>query len=256
MKNLLILFLITLLTSCSSLNKHVTYKIKDQDFSGYFVKAKGEGKKPAIIVVHEWWGLNDYARKRADMLSELGYHAFALDMYGKGKRASHPKEAKAFAQETLKNPKLVKQKFDKVIEILKNDKDVDPDNIAAIGYCFGGGIVLNMARMGSDLKGVISYHGSLTPLRKAKRGQVKAKVLVFNGDKDGFVPKKDIRAFKREMRRAKVDYRFENITNAKHSFTNPIATEVGKKFGLPLEYNKEADELSWRASIEFFDEIF
>jgi len=256
MRNLMILWVITLLTSCSTLKKEVTYKINDQEFSGYFAKSKEKGKRPAVIVVHEWWGLNDYARKRADMLSDLGYHAFALDMYGKGKMAKHPKEAKAFAQETLKNPKMVKAKFEKVLEMLKNDKDVDKENIAAIGYCFGGGIVLNMARMGVDLKGVISYHGSLTPLTKAKRGKVKAKVLVINGAKDGFVPKKDIRAFKREMRKAKVDYRFENITDAKHSFTNPMATEVGKKFGLPLEYSKEADDLSWRASIEFFDEIF
>ncbi len=256
MKNLLVLFALTLLASCSTLKKEVTYKVDNQEFSGYYSKAKGEEKKPAVIVVHEWWGLNEYARKRADMLSELGYHAFAVDMYGKGIRAGHPKEAMKFSSETLKDPDMVKKKFEKVVEMLKNDPNVDADRIAAIGYCFGGGIVLNMARMGLDLQGVVSFHGSLTPLKKARRGNVKAKVLVFNGAADGFVPKKDIVAFKKEMRRAKVDYRFENIKGAKHGFTNPEATELGKKFSLPLEYNKEADELSWRATLQFFDEIF
>lgn len=254
MKKILFLSFLLIFSSCSSLKKEVTYKLGDTEFQGYFAKSKKEGKRPAVIVVHEWWGLNSYARKRADMLADMGYHAFALDMYGKGKRATHPKDAGAFAKEALKNPKMVKEKFEKVIELLKNDKDVDADKIAAIGYCFGGAVVLNMARMGVDLDGVVSYHGSLAPLEKARK--VKAKVLVYNGEADPMVTSKDIRNFKREMKRARVDYKFVNFKGAKHAFTNPEATELGEKFKLPLAYDKEADEVSWKGTQEFLNKIF
>jgi dienelactone hydrolase len=215
-----------------------------------------EGKRPGILVVHEWWGLNDYARKRADMLAKLGYTALAVDMYGNGKTAKHPENAAQFSAEVKKNMDEARARFKAAMKVLKKEGTVNPDKIAAIGYCFGGGIVLDMARAGLDLAGVVSFHGELTTDDPAKKGEVKARVLVFNGEDDPFVKAEDIEAFKKEMQNAGVDYRFVNYPGAKHSFTNPGADKYGKEFGLPLAYNENADKKSWQAMQEFFHEIF
>jgi dienelactone hydrolase len=215
-----------------------------------------EGTRPGVLVVHEWWGQNDYARKRAKMLAELGYTALAVDMYGNGKTADHPKDAGAFASAVGGNLPLAKARFDAALEVLRKDPTVDKDRIAAIGYCFGGGIVLNMARMGEDLDGVVSFHGSLGTNTPAKKGVIKAKVLVFNGADDPFTKPEQITAFKQEMDNAGVDYKFVNYPGAKHSFTNPGADQYGKEFGLPLAYNEHADKDSWLQMQAFFKEIF
>ncbi|MFQ5584701.1 MAG: dienelactone hydrolase family protein, partial [Calditrichia bacterium] len=213
-------------------------------------------KRPGILIVHEWWGHNEYARKRARMLAGLGYTAFALDMYGKGKQANHPDNAGKFATEVMQNMDMAKARFMAALDVLKSQDTTDPDKIAAIGYCFGGGVVLQMARMGVDLKGVVSFHGSIVTDTPAQPGAVKAKILVCNGADDPFIKPEQINAFKKEMANAGVDYTFISYPGAKHSFTNPDADKFAKEFGLPLAYNKMADEQSWAAMQEFFKKIF
>lgn len=253
MFKLLLVFTVFSLASCAGLREDVTYKVEGQDHKGYYAGPRGPGLKPGIIVVHEWWGHNDYVRSRAEQLSKLGYHAFALDMYGDGKNTIHPKNAKAFAMQSMKNPALAKKRFMKALEVLKSKEGVDPNRIAAIGYCFGGAVVLNMARAGVDLQAVASFHGSLKSAFKAKRGTVKAKLLVLNGASDPMITQKDIKNFKTEMRKAQVSYEFINYPQAKHAFTNPSATAIGDKYDLPVAYNKEADEDSWQVMKDFFE---
>jgi dienelactone hydrolase len=208
-------------------------------------------------VVHEWWGQNEYARKRARMLAEMGYTALAVDMYGEGKQAMHPDEAGAFSSEVMKHfNEAGKARFEAAAVFLKRQPTVDPARIAAIGYCFGGGVVLNMARQGADLKAVASFHGGLVAVKPAEAGVVKAKIRVYNGADDKFTPQQAIDAFKKEMTNAKVDFQFTNYPGAVHSFTNPDATELGKKFNLPLAYNEKADKESWADMTRFFAEIF
>ena len=215
-----------------------------------------QGKRPGILVVHEWWGHNPYARKRADMLAELGYTALAVDMYGDGRTASHPKDAAIFSGEVKKNIPMARERFIAAIKLLQKEPTVDKEKISAIGYCFGGGVVLEMARSGLDLDGVASFHGSLTTENPARPGVVKAKVLVLNGEDDPFVKAEQIEAFKKEMDAVGISYRFINYPGAKHSFTNPDADTFGKKFNLPLAYSPEADQLSWQAMQDFFNEIY
>ena len=216
--------------------EEVVYRAGDTELKGYLAYDDArKGKRPGVLVVHEWWGHNEYARKRARMLAALGYTALAVDMYGDGRQASHPEEAGQFAAEVRKNLLLEKARFD-----------------AAIGYCFGGGVVLEMARAGEDLAGVVSFHGTLATANPAQPGAVKAKLLVLTGADDPFVPAEQVAQFKKEMDAAGADYRVVSYPGAKHAFTNPDADGYGKKFGLPLEYNATADRESWQAMQEFF----
>jgi dienelactone hydrolase len=237
--------------------KDVQYSAGGTVLKGYLAYNKNiKGKRPAVLVVHEWWGLNDYARKRANMLAELGYVALAVDMYGEGKQAMHPDDAGKFSSELMKDFDVAKARFMAALGFLKGRQAVDPERIAAIGYCFGGGVVLNMARQGVDLKGVASFHGSLTAVKQAVPGSVKTKVLVLHGADDKFITSEQIEAIKQEMKDAGADFRFIAYPGAVHSFTNPDADNLGKKFNLPLAYNAEADKKSWRDMKEFFVEIF
>lgn len=237
--------------------KVVHYQGGNTKLTGFMAyDTKFKGKRPGVLVVHEWWGQNAYARKRAMMLAKLGYVAFALDMYGNGKTASHPKDAGKFAGMVRNDMPLARARFLAALDRLKANPHTEKDKIAAIGYCFGGGIVLQMARQGIDLKGVASFHGSLATKEPAKPGQVKARVMVFNGEADPFTTPAQIAAFKQEMQHAGVHYEFVNYPGAKHSFTNPDATALGKKFDLPLAYNARADKDSWAKLQIFFKEIF
>ena len=197
MKYLLLLTLVISSFSCATTkinSGETTYKVEGVNHTGYIASKVNKGeKKPGIIIVHEWWGHNEYARSRADMLADLGYVAMSIDMYGEGKLASHPKDAGSFAMKTMSNPKLAKEKFETALAILKSREDVDQSKIAAIGYCFGGGVVLAMARSGVDLDLIASFHGSLKTAAKVKKGQVKGEVLVFNGESDPMVTKDDIK---------------------------------------------------------------
>jgi len=204
-----------------------------------------KGKRPGVIVVHEWWGHNEYTRKRARMLAELGYTALAVDMYGEGKTADHPDTAGKFSGEVRKNMALMTARFNAARQVLIKHKTVDAERVAAIGYCFGGSVVLEMARQGADLAGGVSFHGNLQTEHPAKPGKVKAQLLVLNGGDDPFVSAESIAAFKKEMEAARAKYRFVSYPGAKHAFTNPDADGYGKKFNLPLAYNAVADKESW-----------
>jgi dienelactone hydrolase len=212
------------------------------------------GKRPAVIVVHEWWGVTDYPKKRADMLAKLGYIAFAADMYGDGKIADNPTDAQKYAGESMKDFSALKDKFSAAIDLLKKNELVDPDKIAAIGYCYGGGVVLNMARAGFDLKGVVSFHGNLAAVEPAQKGKVKAKILVCNGGADKFTSSESINNIKNEMKLAGVDFTFKSYRGALHAFSNPAATELGKKFNMPIAYNERADKKSWANMQKFLKE--
>jgi dienelactone hydrolase len=238
-------------------DKDVVYSAEGVTMKGYIAYDKNiKGKRPGVLVVHEWWGLNDYARMRARMLAGLGYTAMALDMYGAGKQAVHPDDAGKFSSEIMKNFEMGKNRFLAALESLKKQNMVDPDKIAAIGYCFGGGVVLNMARQGVDLRGVASFHGGLAALKPAARGAIKAKILVLHGADDKFTTPEQIEAFRKEMAEAGADYKFIVYPGAMHSFTNPDADMYGKKFNLPLAYSADADKKSWEELKKFLADIF
>jgi dienelactone hydrolase len=232
--------------------KDVEYTVEGVTLKGYFAwDAAMPGARPGVLVVHEWWGLNDYARRRARMLAELGYAALAVDMYGDGKTAAHPDDAQKFAGELTKNAETTKARFLAGLAFLKAQSQTDPTRIAAIGYCMGGGVVLNMARAGVDLRGVASFHGALNPIFTAQPGGIKAKILVLHGADDTLIPPEAVAAFKKEMADVGADVTFIAYPGAKHSFTNPDADEYGKKFGMPLAYNAEADRQSWEELKKF-----
>lgn len=237
--------------------KEVKYTVDGEEFTGYLAYDDSyEEARPGVLVVHEWWGHNPYARKRAEMLAALGYTAFALDMYGTGKLANHPKDAKGFMMATMSNLATAEKRFDTAHELLKNQTMVDATRTAAIGYCFGGGVVLHAARTGRDLKGVVSYHGSLQPRASAEKGMVKAQVRVFNGASDPLIKPEHIDAFKKEMEMAGVDYSFVNYDGALHSFTNPEADMFAKKYKMPVGYDANADASSWAQTRAFFQDLF
>lgn len=253
----LLLLLISPFLHAALQEKQVDYSSGDTTLKGYLVWNDAiKGKRPGILVVHEFWGLNDYARKRARMLAELGYTALAVDMYGNGKIGEHPHEAMEFMNAVMGHADVAKARFLAAETLLEQQPTVDPQKIAAIGYCFGGGTVLMMAREGVDLRGVVSFHGMLHSDMPAQPGQVKARILVENGAADSLVKPEDIVAFKKEMDAAGAKYQFENLENAKHSFTNPDADTLAKKYDLPLGYNAAADKKSWQAMQKFFKEIF
>lgn len=239
-------------------------KTEEVTYQGGGVQMKGliawdssiKGKRPAVLVVHEWWGHNDYARSRAKQLAEMGYVAMAVDMYGDGKQAAHPDNAMAFMTEATKDPVQTAERFNAAYALLAQRKQTDATRIAAIGYCFGGAVVLNMARLGTDLKGVASFHGALGAWKPAVPGAIKAKVLVLNGADDGMVPAEVVAAFEQEMKTAGADFRVINYPGAQHSFTNPAATDLGIKFNMPVAYNEAADKASWAELDGFLKQVF
>jgi dienelactone hydrolase len=236
--------------------KTVEYSAQGVVMKGYLAYDENvKGKRGGVLVVPEWWGLNDYARRRARMLAELGYTALAVDMYGEGKVVTTPDEAGKLSSEAMKNFEATKARFTATVDFLKGQPTIDPNRMAAIGYCFGGGVVLNMARQGVDLKGVVSFHGSLTAVKPAQAGSVKAKILVLSGGADKFATPDQIEAFKQEMKAADADFRFISYPGALHSFTNPEATELGKKFNMPMAYNEKADKESWNEMKGFLSTV-
>ena len=212
-------------------------------------------KRPAILVIPEWWGLNDYPKMRARELAKLGYIAMAIDMYGNGLTTDSPSTAGKLATPFYINPQKAKARIDAALVALKSFMQTDTGKIAAIGYCFGGGMVLNAARLGENFKGVVSFHGSLvgTP---ANKELLKAKILVCHGADDPFVKKEEVDQFKKQMDSIQADYTFKAYPGAVHAFTNPHATEVGKKWNIPIAYNAAADSASWKEMKAFFDKIF
>jgi dienelactone hydrolase len=234
----------------------LTYSADSTTMKGYLVTdASKTDKRPGVLVVHEWWGHNAYARKRADMLAELGYTALAVDMYGDGKLAEHPSDAGKFSGMVMSNMPEAKGRFTAAMEELKNHPSVDPTKIAAIGYCFGGSVVLTMANAGMDLDAVAAFHSGVS-LPIMPNENLRAKVLVCNGADDPFIAPDAIETFKAKMDSINADYKYIAYEGAKHSFTSKEANANGKKFNLPLEYNEKADKESWAELQKLFDRAF
>ena len=241
-----------------------TYKLKEEtaaynidtlNMENYVVYDENvDGTRPGVLVIHEWWGLNDYAKRRARMLAEMGYIAMAVDMYGNDRMGNDPAAAQNLAMPYYQHPDMAKKIFDRALEEFKKNPTVDHSKIAGIGYCFGGGMLLNFARMGASLNGVVSFHGSLlgTP---ADKDLTKTEILVCHGDKDDFV-NAEVVPFKKQMDSIGKSYTFKSYPGATHAFTNPDATEMGKKFKMPIEYNAAADSASWNDMKAFFGAIF
>lgn len=237
--------------------ENISYRIDSLTMDGYVVYDENiEGKRPAVLVVHEWWGLNDYAKSRARQLAELGYIAMAIDMYGNGRRADNPTDAEKLAMPFYMNPAMAKTHFDAALAKFRSYAQVDTANMAGIGYCFGGGLLLNLTRMGEPLKGIASFHGTM-PFIPADNKLLNVKTLVCNGELDtAFVPPASIAAFKKQMDSVGATYIFKNYAGATHAFSNPAATELGKKFNIPIAYDAAADSTSWNDMKAFFKELF
>ncbi len=212
-----------------------------------------KSKRPGVLVVHEWWGHNAHARHQAERLAKAGYVGFALDMYGKGKLATHPGDAQAFMAEATKDPAVTAARFQSALDQLKQDPHVNPEKIGAIGYCFGGAIVLNMARAGLDLDAVASFHGALGTENPAEQGKVRARVLVMTGLADSFVPADQVAALDAEMKAAGANYQIIRYPGARHGFTNPDAASYGME---QLAYNASADKQSWAATLKMLKQAF
>lgn len=239
-------------------SREIDYTSADgASLKGYYAWDDSQkGARPGIVVVHEWWGLNDYARRRARELAALGYAALAIDMYGDGKTTEHAADATEMMHGASNDPRVSYARALAGLDLLKMQKEVDPQRVAAIGYCFGGKVVLDMARRGMDLAGVVSFHGLLGTATPAEKGKVKARVLVLNGAADKFTTADDIAKFKQEMEAAGVDYTFVSYPDAKHAFTNPDADRLARENNMDIGYNAAADKASWKKMREFFDSLF
>lgn len=228
--------------------RKVSYAFGGLEMTGHAAwNANIAGPRPVVLVVHEWWGCNDYARHRAEMLAELGYLGFAVDLYGGGRNAADTDEAAALMSELLSDPPALRGRFDAALEAARGLEEADPLKAAAIGYCMGGGVVLHMARYGADLAAVASFHGALA-LAVAPEGEgaaVTARLAVYHGEADEFVPQEDVSAFLAEVEKVRADCLFILMPGATHGFTNPAATARGETYGLPLRYSELADRSSW-----------
>ena len=233
----------------------VSYKIDSLTMNSYIVYDENkEGKRPAILVIHEWWGLNEYAKRRARMLAELGYIAMAVDMYGNGQMGNDPKEAEKLAMPFYMNPQLAKARVDSALQILKKNPNTDETRTAIIGYCFGGAVAIGAARLGADFDAAVSFHGNLNVV-PANKDLLKAEILVCHGAADSFVPQSEVDQFKKQMDSIGARYSFKVYDSATHAFTNPEATALGEKFKMPIKYNAAADSASWNDMKEFLKRI-
>ena len=255
-KMLLILIILCLAVTAEAAVKTlvVEYKQGDTVLEGYLAWDDATNiSRPAVLVVHEWTGLGPYVKKRAEMLAELGYVAFAADIYGKGVRPVTPAEAGKTAGIYKNDRGLMRARVKAGLDTLTAQKFVDPKRLAAIGYCFGGTTVLELARDGADIKGVVSFHGGLSTPAPQDAKNIKAKVLALHGADDPFVKADEVAGFQEEMRKAGLDWQFVSYGGAVHSFTNP---EAGNDNSKGAAYNEKADKRSWEATKLFFTEIF
>jgi dienelactone hydrolase len=260
MKFILPLLSLTLLASCGHTKKEksvkkayspkVTFVEGTTNYEATVSMPKDmKDKVPLVVIVHEWWGRTNYIMERAAMLNAAGYAALPVDLFGNNQTVETPAEAGALAGPFYQNPEMGVARLNKYIELAKMDPHVDASKIYVIGYCFGGTQALNLARSGADLAGVVSFHGGLDSTIKSQR--IKTRILAINGLADPMVPAKQRAGFEKEMKALKADYKVVNYKGATHAFTNPKATEVGKKYNIPIAYNKKADEGAWKDLIEF-----
>jgi dienelactone hydrolase len=232
------------------------YDAGGQRMQGFFAYDDAvKGKRPGVLVIHEWWGHNEHARNQAIRFAEAGYAAFALDMYGKGKVAKHPEDAQAFRVEATKDPAVAKARFDAALALLRKQPQVDPERIAAAGYCFGGTVALEMLRAGADLDAVATFHAGLAPVGKpAGKGSLKGtRILVNTGAADAMIPPAQVAEFEKEMKEAGAKVEVVSHPGAKHGFTNPDAGSFGMD---ALAYDEAADKKSWEATRRVFGEVF
>lgn len=235
-------------------SKTIPYMHNGQQFEGYLAwDDSTRGKRPGVLVVHEWWGLDKYARSRADQLAKLGYVAFAVDMYGKGKLTEHPQEAREMAGQVRANVKDWQQRAQKGLEILKSQDQVDGSKLAAIGYCFGGSTVLQLAYSGADVKAVVSFHGAPQQPTEDQAKQIKSQILICHGAADPFIPEDAVQKMRAALEAADANWTMVYYSNAKHSFTVPDADE--RKID-GMAYNKRADKESWQFMRSFLDDAF
>ena len=252
----------TFIASC--VEKHdiqgstVEYTIDDTAFRGYLAydRAKKE-RRPGILILHEWWGMNKQVQRRAEMLAEAGYTALVVDMYGEGRQASNSEEAAVLAKEVAGNPDVRQKRFIAALDLLRGNEHVDPEHIAAIGYSLGGNILLQMALDGADLGGVVSFSGGLHVKAPEKTGPVKTRILILQGEKDWYVTPQTIVQFKTDMKNAGIDYELIQYKDAEHGFTNPEADAFAEKYkGMHMKYDEEADKKSWADMQEFLKIVF
>ncbi|KFG69416.1 dienelactone hydrolase family protein [Microvirga sp. BSC39] len=233
----------------------VTYQDGTTTLRGFVVYDDAvQGKRPGIVMVHEWWGITSHIRNEAQKFAQQGYTAFVADMYGDAKTADNPKDAGALSGSVMKDPKVMEARFNAARAQLAGHASVEPTRIGAVGYCFGGAVVLNMARTGADLDAVAGFHASLglnTPAPAS--GTVKAKILVLNGADDPFVKREQYEVLKKDLDEAKAEYRVIEYPGAVHAFTNPEATELGQKFNLPLRYDQQVDREAKAEALKFFN---
>lgn len=257
MKSILIIILFITLTmnlKAEIITTDVDYRSGDVTLQGYVAYDNSfTSKRPGVLIVHQWKGLTDYEKSRARMLAELGYIAFAVDVYGKDIRPQTPGEAGKEATKYRSDVELFRQRIIVGLNELKQQPQVDVNNIAAIGYCFGGGGVLELARSGADVKGVVSFHGSLKTPDPSNAKNIKCRVLIEHGAIDPNVPETDVIEFKKEMEDASVDYVLTEYSGAVHSFTD---WNAGSDVSKGSAYNEKADKRSWDAMKKFFNEIF
>ena len=250
-----------LLTALASLpapaavqTKTIEYEHDGQKLIGYLAyDDASDAKRPGILVVHEWWGLNDYTRLRCRMLAELGYVAFAADLYGDGRVTQHAEEAGAWARQIQQNIDTWQARAAAALDILKAQPLADPARIAAVGYCFGGATVCQLAYTGADVKGIVSFHGSLPVPTDAQAKAIKARILVCHGAEDNFIPADRIAQFTNTLNAADADLQFISYANARHAFTNPNADG---SVNPGILYNPDADRRSWNHMKLFLDELF
>ncbi len=269
---LTIFILIVMLTACSNKDSKktastepaavqikataISYSLDTLTMNGYVAyDSSTDKKRPVVLIVPEWWGLNEYAKSRAEQLAALGYLAMAVDLYGNGQQADNPELAGKLATPFYQQPAMAKARFDAALAKVKTMAVADTNQIAAIGYCFGGAQVLNMARLGSPLKGVVSFHGNLVGV-PTNKSLLTAAVLVCHGESDLFVPATEVAMFKKQMDSIGAHYTFKSYAGATHAFTNPAATDMGKKFSMPIAYNAAADSSSWIDMKQFLTSIF
>ena len=234
--------------------KAISYQHEDAKLTGHlYWDDSVKGKRPGVLVIHEWWGLNDYAKKRAKMLAELGYVAFAADMYGDNKVTTKPPQAKEWMQEITADVEGWRERAGLGLEQLKKSGMVKASDLAAIGYCFGGATVLQMSYANAPVKGVVSFHGALPAAPEEVKNKIRPQILVLHGQADSFIAPEVVTNFRNKLDEAGANWEMNTYGGARHGFTNPDAGKFGIK---NLEYNATADQRSWARMQAFFDELF
>lgn len=231
--------------------REIQYTAQDgSTLIGYFAAPETDAPIAGVIVAPEWWGRNDYTEQRARELAEHGYAALAIDMYGDKKVTTNSDQAYQWMMQTFEDPDTIVNRAKASLDTLAAQDEVNPEKLAAIGFCYGGKVALDLARSNAPLKAVATFHANLSPKAPAQKGQVQAEILVLHGEKDSMVSLDDVASFKEEMQAAKVEHNIIVFENAKHGFSNPLADERAKANGVDLGYNAEAEKQSLAAMYE------